>query len=420
MWMTGDGRGRGARAALAMLLGLFAFASAAAAQEPPQPQSGDPVLQLLQGIDAGAKPGAAPAEQTAPGAPPSDDGGAAAGETGGADAGAADASGTGAGAADAAAAPDAGEAGAEGDAAAPQDVPPEPLRFAVLAGRSVTATLTVVGPMADQLRAALGRPVEILPMTSYDAMVDAQVQRRIDGGFYSAAAYAFAESRCRCLEPVVAPRASDGTLAYHALIVVPQGSPVRSLADLKGKTVAVGPADSIAARRMQLAGLMSDGFDPATLFGAVVDVGSADAAVRLALAGGADAAFAWSSLAGDAASGYSRGTLHDLVASGAIGSDALAIVWRSPPISHGPFAMLRSIPEPDKARVAAYLVGLSDSDPDAYDMLEPLYAGGFAAVDRSDYAGLAILATEDVDRIRLPLVPAETGSAGERADAAAQ
>ncbi len=189
----------------------------------------------------------------------------------------------------------------------PADEPkPEPLRFAALAGRSAAATMALIGPIADDLGRLLDRPVEFLPFPSYDAMIDAQVERRIDGGFYSAAAFVLADSRCSCLEPLVAPRAFDGTLAYHAIIVVRADSGIRSTADLEGKVVAMGAEDSIGARRMQLAGLMAEGVDPATTFGSVIETDSAEAAVRLVAAGRADAAFAWSSLAGRVEDGYSQ------------------------------------------------------------------------------------------------------------------
>ena len=145
-------------------------------------------------------------------------------------------------------------------------------------------------------------------------MIDAQVERRIDGGFYSAAAFAAADSRCGCLEPLVAPRASDGTLAYHAIIVARAGSGIalgrRSCGqDRRGRRGGFDRRAPHAARRADGGGLR-----PAATFGAVVEVDSAEEAVRLVAAGRADAAFAWSSLAGRVEDGYSRGTLTDLVA----------------------------------------------------------------------------------------------------------
>jgi phosphonate transport system substrate-binding protein len=292
----------------------------------------------------------------------------------------------------------------------PVEAKPEPLRFAVLAGRSVAATMAAVGPVAEELERILGRPVEILPLASYAAMIDAQVQRRIDGGFYSATAFAAADSACNCLEPVVAPRASDGTLAYHAVIVTRAGSGIAALADLAGKTVAIGAADSIGSRHMQLAGLLAEGIDPAATFAAVVEADSAEAAVRLVATGGADAAFAWSSLAGGVAGGYSRGTLTQLAATGEVAMDALAVIWSSPPIGHGPFAVMRTLPGEDKAKIESYLAGLSAISPAAYDTLDPFYGGGYAPVDPQDYAGLETLLAENVEAVQLPGSPATTGA----------
>jgi phosphonate transport system substrate-binding protein len=283
---------------------------------------------------------------------------------------------------------------------------PEPLRFALLAGRSAAATMALIGPIADDLARLLERPVELLPFPSYGGMVEAQVERRIDGGFYSSAAFALADARCACLEPLVAPRAWDGTLSYHAIIVARAGSGIASTAGLAGKTVAVGAEDSIGARRMQLAGLMAEGLDPAATFGSVVETESAEAAVRLVMVGGADAAFAWSSLAGRAEAGYSRGTLTDLVAAGALAMSDISIVWRSALIEHGPFALSRTLDEADKDKVEAYLVALVNTDPAAYDALNPFYGGGYAQVDPVDYSGIETLAAQDVDALHMPTATA--------------
>jgi phosphonate transport system substrate-binding protein len=278
---------------------------------------------------------------------------------------------------------------------------PQPLRLAVLAGDDPTATIRSMAPMTDALTRAIRRPVEILPVASYEGMVDAQIERRIDGGFYSAAAFAAAEGECRCLDPLVAPASGDGTTAYHAIIVARRDSGISSAADLAGRSIATGAADSIGARRMQLAGLLAEGIDPKD-FGEVFTVGSAEDAVRLAAQDAVDAAFAWSSLAGDLSRGYSRGTLADLVARGEIGSDELAVIWRSPPITHGPVAVLRSLPEAEKEALESYLLRLERWAPEIYDRLNPLYSGGYVAVDGSDYAGLAVLATQNVDAVKLP------------------
>jgi phosphonate transport system substrate-binding protein len=282
--------------------------------------------------------------------------------------------------------------------AEPREEAPQPLRLAVLAGRDPSAILRALLPVSESLAAEIGRPVEFLPVATFGAMIDAQVQRRIDGGFYSAAAFAVAEEECRCLEPLVAAASGDGTAAYHAIIVTRRGSGIDSVDDLAGRTVATGSADSIGSRRMQLAGLLAEGADPGDYRLRMVQ--SAEQAVRLVLEGSAAAAFAWSSLEGDREAGYSRGTLSDMVARGEMVMNDVEVIWRSAPVAHGPFAVLRTLADEEKSALEDYLLDLEEMEPVAYDRLNPLYEGGYVAVEPENYAGLAVLATQEVDAVQ--------------------
>ena len=282
---------------------------------------------------------------------------------------------------------------------APAESRIQPLRLGILPRGDVARTISALEPLRETLAAELGRAVEIVSVSSYRALIDAQMLQRIDGGFYSASAYATASALCECVEPIVAPAAADGTTAYHAIILARRGSGITSLKDLEGRTVATAAPDSVGGRRMQLAGMMAEGYDLRSYFGRVRTAASAADAVRLLAAGEVDAAFAWSSLEGDVSLGYSRGTLTLLVASGEIAMSDYDVVWRSPPIAHGPLAVAKSLPDEQKAALRDVLLDLELDEPAIYDLLAPLYGGGFDAVDPSDYSGVAILAEYNVDRV---------------------
>jgi phosphonate transport system substrate-binding protein len=273
-----------------------------------------------------------------------------------------------------------------------------PFRLGMVPHGEIRAFLTAMEPLRDGLAAALDRPVEILPMASLSALVDAQVLNRVDGGFYSSAAYASAEALCRCLDPLVAPAAGDGTTAYHALVVARAGSGIAALSDLEGSRVAVGPPDSVGARQMQLAGLKEEGIEADAFFAELIEAGSAVASVRMMLDGEADAAFAWSSLAGEPYEGYSRGTLSFLVSRGEMAMEDIVVVWRSRPIAHGPFAVRTALPQEERAAIEAYLVGLAESDPELYDRLDLFYGGGFRPVEPADYRALALIVGGETER----------------------
>lgn len=283
-----------------------------------------------------------------------------------------------------------------GDDAIPQAEPIlQPLRLGVIGGSDPAAMIRAVEPWTGKLGRLLGRTVEILPMSSYGAMIDAQALERIDGGFYSAAAFSAAQARCACLEPIVAPAAFDGSVAYHAIIVARRDSGISSIADLRGRTIVSGAIDSIGSRRLQLAALIAEGVDVEGDLNPVRNAGSAEEAVRIVAGAGADAAFAWSSLSGDLVTGYSRGTLTDLVARGEIAMNELAIIWSSPAITHGPVALRRSLPHADVAAIEAGLLELEGLAPLAYDVLNPFYSGGYVSVGAEDFDGLAAIYAQD-------------------------
>ena len=73
-----------------------------------------------------------------------------------------------------------------------------------------------------------------------------------------------------------------------------------------------------------------------------------------------DAAFAWSSLTGDADAAYSRGPLACLVERGELRMDEIAIIWRSRPIDHAPVA--KSLPSDVRQVLSGFFVRLVDDD----------------------------------------------------------
>jgi ABC-type phosphate/phosphonate transport system substrate-binding protein len=87
----------------------------------------------------------------------------------------------------------------------------------------------------------------------------------------------------------------------------------------------------------------------------------------------------------------------------------IAVIWRSPALAHGPFAVISSLAEEEKRKIEAYLLTLSDTVPAAYDRLSPYYGGGYVAVEPGDYDSLQVLAGEDVDAIQWSVAVPESG-----------
>jgi phosphonate transport system substrate-binding protein len=280
-----------------------------------------------------------------------------------------------------------GEAGTAG---------PRAFRIGMVPRGETGAFLRALEPFRAGIAEPLGRPAEILPFSNFTAMIDAQALNRIDLGFYSTSAYALADKVCSCLDPLVAPAAADGSMAFHGIIIVRRQSGIASIDDLEGRKIVAGPPDSVGSRRIQMAGLSASGIDVGSYFSGVKTTPRAIDSILMVRDDQADAAFVWSSLTGDETAGYSRGPLAYLVERGELDMDEIAIIWRSGPIAHAPVAVAKSLPGGIRQALTGFLVRLADGDPETYDMIERDYGGGYREVRRQDYAGALLLANEDI------------------------
>jgi phosphonate transport system substrate-binding protein len=287
------------------------------------------------------------------------------------------------------------------DAAGAADAPAKPtFRVGIVPRGDRDRFLRRLRPLETGLSELLGRPVDVLPMATYSSMINAHTLRQIDIGFYSASAFVTADKLCRCVEPIVAPAATDGTASYYAVIVARQGGGIGKVADLRGKAVAAGSEDSIAGYRVQLASLVSEGIDFSTYFSRIEMAGSAVGALRLLRNGQVDAAFAWSSMNGDQSAGYSRGPLAYLVGRGELDMSDIAIIWQSKPIAHAPVVGAKSLIAAEREAVKTYLLALSESDTATYDLLDPYFGGGYRPADTADFRGIGILSEIELRRPR--------------------
>lgn len=172
--------------------------------------------------------------------------------------------------------------------------------------------------------------VEILLFQSYESQNRALLDGRIDIAWNTNLAYVQAEiaSRNACMP--IAMR--DADLDWKSHILVPAGSPLRQLADLRGKTVALGSRDSghaaiLPTHFLQEAGLSLDRDYKALRFDTDVgkhgDTGRSEVdVVKAVLDGRADAGAVGSPF------------LDSLRTQSLVPAGSLQTIWTSPPFTH--------------------------------------------------------------------------------------
>ena len=264
----------------------------------------------------------------------------------------------------------------------------ESLKVGVIAGNDASYRLMVLEPFRTYLESRIGLPVEIVPVGSYSAMIDAQVGARIQYAILSVTAFATEVGQCQCVEAIGAPVAGDGALGFHSVLLARADGPVKTLADARDKRLALAGPDSVAGRLVPLKGLADEGIDPETFFSRIAESADPEAAIRSLIDGETDLAAGWSSLTGNPASGYDFGVLTRMVADGALSMDQVRIVWQSKLVPFGPHVVRSDLPPELKSLLAEALKDMATADPAALDAVDRLGlgGGGFTVPDPSLYA----------------------------------
>ncbi|PVB60255.1 PhnD/SsuA/transferrin family substrate-binding protein [Labrenzia sp. 011] len=242
-----------------------------------------------------------------------------------------------------------------------------------------------VEPFRLALEEIADLPVDLFLLETMGEAVEAIASGRIDYARLSPSAYAATHGLCACVEPLVTAGPDDFPARFHAILIARRGPEKTTLADLAGTRLAVGSRQAVTGYRVPLANLAADGINARTHFSTLVEVSDPVEGLKALLDGRVQSALAWSTLAGEAKTGYTAGTLNDYYVSGGPGFKDIEIVWRSPPIPYSAHTLRADLPDTLKRRLRAGLMDLRREAPDAYLAIEPDLPGGFEPVVHADY-----------------------------------
>jgi phosphonate transport system substrate-binding protein len=241
-----------------------------------------------------------------------------------------------------------------------------------------------------------GVEIDYVLYSTYDAQVDANLSGAVDIAWNSPLAWVKSQllsGTCRA----IAMRDSDRDLTTK--IIVPTNSTLSKLADLKGKTLAVGASDSPQATLIPLGLVADSGIDPRrdchVLYHNVMVGKHGDH-----VGGERDAAKALASGAADAAcildANYSV-----FINEGTLDPGTTRVLATTPPFDHCNFTTTAGLPEHRVKPFLDELLAMSFQDPEVRVFMEmeglkkwlPARTSGYAqlekAVERFDFFGPA-------------------------------
>jgi ABC-type phosphate/phosphonate transport system substrate-binding protein len=203
-----------------------------------------------------------------------------------------------------------------------------------------------------------GPAIDYVLFSNYDRQVEALLARHIDIAWNTNLAWVKVHRRtggaCRALA------LRDADAAFTTAFVAPSGTDIGGLADLRGKRLALGSADSAQAAILPVHYLQQVGLEPGrdcTLVrfdedvGKHGDTGTSELEVLRALQEGRAEAGA-----------LGEATWQSQVAGGRIDPGRFRVIWTSPPYCHCNFTVLGDFPEELGRRWTESLLRMSYED----------------------------------------------------------
>lgn len=253
---------------------------------------------------------------------------------------------------------------------------PARLRFSIIPRGDVRKEIAELQPLLDQLRAALGIPVEVYAAPSYGAVLEALLSGAVHLARLGPATYVSA----RRADPQLTAFASYATKAstfqpagafYHSLLIVRAGGKIANLDDLRGKRLAlVDPESTSGALVPRHVFAKQLGRPLASYFSQVGYSGSHTQSLNRVLAGQVDAAFVGSqNLATETASNPAK-------------KKQIRVVWRSGPIPTDPFVFRGQLCDELKEKIRS---AFFDRGAQGANVLDKLNLARFVPVSDRDY-----------------------------------
>ena len=216
---------------------------------------------------------------------------------------------------------------------------------------------------------------------NYRILINAHVAARIEYAIYSATAFATAWKMCECVEPLVLPKSSDGSDTYNSVVIASEDGP-KSEEELATATLTGLSKSSFAGFRFAAFELANIGIE---LPDNIKFADNGEDAVSQFVAGKYNALIGWSSLNGNPTEGYSHGTLKLVAELNGGTSLPYRIIWRSSAIPNRPHVIRKSLAGEAKSLLRETLIRMFESDPIAYDSIEPVFGGGFVAARQGQF-----------------------------------
>lgn len=230
-------------------------------------------------------------------------------------------------------------------------------------------------PLRMYLGRVLGRPVNLIIPTNYNATVEALGNGSLDFAYLGGLTYIKAHARYEVV-PLV-QRSSD--LQFHSYFITAANSGIHSLADLKGKTFAFGDINSTSGHLMPYLEMRQAGLNPDTDL-KYRYTGSHPATAKAVESGAADAG------------ALDESVYNSMVSESKLDSNKVRVFYTSKPFVDYVWVARKDIDQATQEKFAQALINLKEGKND--DILQILRGKNFVRANNQEYTVLRLVAQE--------------------------
>lgn len=248
-----------------------------------------------------------------------------------------------------------------------------PFRITAIPDESPTELARKAAPLVKYLEQRLGTKVEFTPVTDYAAAVEALANQQVDLAWFGGFTFVQASVRSGGKAIPLVQREED---AQFRSVFITTEAGIKSLVDLKGKTLSFGSQSSTSGHLMPRSFLSAAGIDADRDLRRVAYSGAHDATVAAVASGKVDAG------------ALNISVWEKLVADKKVDAAKVRVFFTTPPYFDYNWTVHADMPAAQRERVAKAFLDLSRATPEGREILELQRATRFVPTQAANYKGI--------------------------------
>ena len=228
-------------------------------------------------------------------------------------------------------------------------------------------------PLVKYLEQQLGMKVEFTPVSDYAAAVEALVNKQVDMAWYGG--FTFVQASIRSGGKVIPLVQREEDEKFRSVFITSDPA-IKTLADLKGKTVSFGSQSSTSGHLMPRSVLLQANIDPDKDFKRVAYSGAHDATIAAVAAGKVDAG------------ALNISVWDKFVLEKKVDPSKVKVIFTTPAYFDYNWSVHADMPQAQREKLTKAFLSLSQATPEGKEVLDLQRATRFIPTKADNYKGI--------------------------------